>query len=248
MARFFLSKERFVSDETVLSEEESHHALHVMRLRVGDSLVVFDGEGREADAEVAAITREGAGIRITERRQSESLASQLVLVQAIPKGKNMELVIQKAVELGVAKIVPLVTERTIVRVEEGEKSRKQSKWQALAVEACKQCGQNFLPEVKQPMSLRDYLREEEEGGLRLVASLQGGARSFAEVIREGRERGAEGTATATILIGPEGDFAPEETAAIVAKGYLPVTLGPIVLRTETAAIYCLSVLAHELLR
>ncbi len=250
MARFFLPADRFISETAELSAEESHHALHVMRMKEGDSFVVFNGEGSEADAKIVSVARSAASIEIGARRKSPLIPCHIVLAQAIPKGKNMELVIQKAVELGVSAIVPLLTERTIVRLEENEKLRKQDKWQALALEACKQCGQNFLPRVAPPISLLEFLKAEhpETGGLLVVGSLEEDAKKFSDAIAAAKNRHAEGINYAEILIGPEGDFSPEEMKSIRAAGRVPVTLGPIVLRTETAAIYCLSVLAHELLR
>lgn len=250
MARFFLPADRFVSETAELSAEESHHALRVMRLKEGDSLVVFNGGGAEADAKIVSVARSVASIEIGARRKSPPLLSHIVLAQAIPKGKNMDLVIQKAVELGVSAIVPLLTERTIVRLEENEKLRKQEKWQAIALEACKQCGQNFLPRVAAPVFLHDFLKagHSETEGLRLVGSLQEDAKKFSDAIAAAKGRNPKGIRYAEMLIGPEGDFSPEEMGSIREAGRVPVTLGPIVLRTETAAIYCLSVLAHELLR
>jgi len=160
----------------------------------------------------------------------------------VPKGKNMDLIVQKAVELGAARIAPLLSDRTVVQLEGNDTDRKRSKWQAVALEACKQCGQNHLPEVSEPLTVRAFLEREEKKGLLLIASLQPDARPIKTVLAE---HGAAPSA-ATILVGPEGDFTPAEIALAKSHGCLPVTLGPIILRTETAAIYCLSVLAHEL--
>ncbi|NNC86843.1 MAG: RNA methyltransferase, partial [Akkermansiaceae bacterium] len=164
---------------------------------------------------------------------------QVGLCVAIPKGKTMELVVQKAVELGVARIQPLVTERTVVKVHDAGK--KQSKWQRVALEACKQCGQNVLPVVAAPQAVGDWLPGRGEGAAGLVASLAGGAREFRGVLRGF----AEPPAAVDLLIGPEGDFTPEEIAAAVAAGFVPVSLGGIVLRVETAALYALSALRYE---
>jgi 16S rRNA (uracil1498-N3)-methyltransferase len=163
-------------------------------------------------------------------------------VVAIPKGKTMELIVQKAVELGVSAIQPLVTEHTVVRVEGKDAVRKGGKWQRVALEACKQCGQNLLPLVHAPAGFGSWLSE--RGGERrgIMASLAEGARPFREVIAEL----PDGVDELDVLIGPEGDFSAGETTAAVESGFQPVTLGVITLRVETAVLFCLSVLGYEL--
>ena len=159
------------------------------------------------------------------------------LAQAIPKGKTMDLIVQKAVELGAACIQPLVTRHTVVHPSEG----KGGKWQRVALEACKQCGQDHLPVVPAAMNFDPWLARADRAGLCLFGSLAPGARPLREVLRET----PQAPARITVLVGPEGDFAPEETAAALAAGFTPVTLGPIVLRVETAALFCLSAVRYE---
>jgi 16S rRNA (uracil1498-N3)-methyltransferase len=150
--------------------------------------------------------------------------------------------------LGASAVVPLLTERTVVQLGAGDAARKREKWREVAVEACKQCGQNWLPEVRLPVTLQDFFAAPDRHDLMLVASLQPDARHLKEVLAGyAEEHGEERPRSALVLIGPEGDFSPEEIALALEHGCQPVTLGPIILRTETAAIYCLSVLGHELL-
>jgi 16S rRNA (uracil1498-N3)-methyltransferase len=170
----------------------------------------------------------------------------VTLAQAIPKGKNMDLIVQKATELGVSKIIPLLSERTVVHLDDDDLRRKREKWKQVVIEAAKQSGQDWLPEVAGPITPKQFFAEFDRYELPLVASLEQDARSFRNVLASFREQHGRRPASALILVGPEGDFTPAETSLAKRAGCFPVTLGPIVLRTETAAIYSLSVLAYEL--
>jgi 16S rRNA (uracil1498-N3)-methyltransferase len=149
----------------------------------------------------------------------------------------MDLIVQKAVELGVFAIQPLVTRNTVVQPGDG----KSLKWRRNALEACKQCGQDRLPNIADPLNFDAWLATQSEvAGLKLIASLADGALPLRETLRR-----HPGTQAATLLVGPEGDFSPQESAAAVAVGFIPVSLGEIVLRVETATIFCLSALRYE---
>lgn len=238
MARFFLNPEAW-GDEAELGEEEARHFSQVLRGKAGDEITVFDGRGRRAAAEVLEAGRGRVRVRLAETVVAPPPAPALLLGQAIPKGKTMDLIVQKAVELGVARIQPLVTRHTVVHPGEG----KGGKWQRVALEACKQCGQDHLPVVAPVAGFGEWVAAG-GGGLRLLASLAPGARPLREVLGELPRPPAE----VTLLIGPEGDFAPGETAAAVAAGFVAVSLGPVVLRVETAALFGLSALRYEFAR
>lgn len=240
MHRFHLQPENWES--STLDAEESHHCLHVLRLSEGDRITVFDGAGREGQAVIASTAGSRAKLKISSTSTTPPPPCAITLAQAVPKGKNMDLIVQKAVELGAARIVPLLSDRTIVQVESGDAERKKEKWSAIALEACKQCGQNHLPEVAGPVTPKAFVERLEKGDMHLIASLQPDARPIKTVLAEYGKMPAR----VTIFVGPEGDFTPAEIALAKSHGCQPVTLGPIILRTETAAIYCLSVLAHEL--
>ena len=158
----------------------------------------------------------------------------------------MDLIVQKATELGVGKIVPLLSERTVVLLEKEESEKKREKWKQVVIEAAKQSGQNWLPEVVAPVSPKHFFSTFDEYELPLVASLQRDARSLKKVLATFRDLHGRRPRTALILIGPEGDFTPAETSWAKSAGCIPVSLGPIVLRAETAAIFSLSVLSYEL--
>ncbi len=228
MPRFFLPPEAW-QGEPALAGDEAKHLAQVLRIRAGETVTVFDGRGRRAEAEVMEVSRDRVPLRLGEPVVSAPLRPAVTLAQAIPKGKNMDLIVQKSVELGVARIQPLVTRHTVVQPGEG----KAEKWRRVALEACKQCGQDHLPEVAEPLDFVDWLPASD--GLRIVASLAAGARPFREVL--GAHRDAEAL---TLLVGPEGDFSAEETAAVLEVGFVPVTLGGITLRVETAALFCVS--------
>jgi 16S rRNA (uracil1498-N3)-methyltransferase len=244
MHRFYISPETWNIDSLTLDEDETHHAIDVLRMSKGDKAVVFNGRGAEATVEVAEITRKSVTLRKLLQSKSSPIGCSITLAQAVPKGKNMDLIVQKAVELGATAIVPLLSERTVVHVEEqDDAARKQQKWQVVAIEAAKQCGQNWLPTVHAPRSPKEFFSQPAKYDLMLIASLQPDAMHLKRLLSEYDEKKPK---SVLVLVGPEGDFTPAEIGLAKSHGCRPVTLGPIVLRTETAAIYCLSVLSYEL--
>jgi len=230
----------------VLDESEAHHCIDVLRLGVGSRVVVFNGRGSEITAEILALEKGRVHLKELISARAEPLRCAVTLAQAIPKGKSMDLIIQKATELGVAKIVPLLSDRTVVQLQEDELNKKREKWKQVVIEAAKQSGQDWLPEIAGPITPKQFFAEFDRYELPLVASLQNDARSFKKVLAHFREQHGRRPRSALILVGPEGDFTPAETSWAKSAGSIPVSLGPIVLRTETAAIYSLSVLAYEL--
>lgn len=247
MPRFFIAPEDWNPDQLVLDEDEAHHALDVLRMKAGDRAVVFNGRGAEATVEFAGVQKHHVELRAIQHAKTAPLPCRITLAQAIPKGKNMEFIIEKATELGAAAVVPLLSERTVIQLDAKEVAKKQEKWQTAAIEACKQCGQNWLPEIRRPLTLKDYFNSNPRFDLMLIASLQPGAKHFKTILAGHLAEQKKNPESALILIGPEGDFTPAEIMLAIGYGCHPVTLGPIVLRTETAAIYCLSMLGYELL-
>ncbi len=246
MHRFFLPPGAWA--EPALSADESHHALSVLRLGAGDRVAVFDGRGTEGTAEILPDpNRRGARLRVIHSAKTPPLPCRITLAQAVPKGKNMDLIVQKATELGAAEIAPLLSERTAVSYDASDAAAKQSRWHATVLEAAKQCGQNWLPEVGRPMAPKDFFAGRGRSfDLMLVASLQPDAWHLRDWLADW-EPPAAPPRSALVLVGPEGDFTPAELGLAKAAGCRPITLGPIVLRVETAAIYCMSILAYELL-
>jgi 16S rRNA (uracil1498-N3)-methyltransferase len=244
--RFYISPERWSLKPLMLDDSEVHHCVDVLRLGVGSRVVVFNGRGSQITGEIATIEKGKVYLKELLAAKAEPLRCAVTLAQAIPKGKNMDLILQKATELGVAKIVPLVSDRTVVHLEEEELNKKQEKWKQVTIEAAKQSGQDWLPEIAGPITPKQFFAEFDQSELSLIASLQSDARSFKKVLANFHEQYGRRAKSVLILVGPEGDFTPAETSWAKSAGCIPVSLGPIVLRTETAAIYSLSVLAYEL--
>lgn len=243
MHRFYIAPNEWNPEALALTGAEAHHARNVLRLQNGNRAVVFNGLGREITAEVTGTTSSAVQLRKLHEAQTPPLRCRITLGQAIPKGKNMDLIVQKAVEIGAAEIAPIMSDRTVVRLGEDDAAQKQAKWQSVAIEAAKQCGQNWLPTVRKPATLPQFFASAPQTDLRLIGSLQSDAQHLRRLLAERSEQ----LASVLMLIGPEGDFTPAEINLARTHGCRPITLGPIVLRVETAAIYCLSVLSYELL-
>jgi 16S rRNA (uracil1498-N3)-methyltransferase len=248
MHRFYISPEDWNRGTLGLAGSEAHHARDVLRIRVGEKVVLFNGRGREITAEIIDLGSNEIRLKKLHEAETPPLQCRIVLGQAIPKGKNMDLVVQKAVEIGAAEIAPIISDRTIVQVDSESAAQKQSRWQQIAVEAAKQCGQNWLPHVHAPRKLSELFSAADESfDLRLIGSLQPGARHLKKVLTDYSSEHQHPPHSVLMLVGPEGDFTPAELELARRHGCQPITLGPIVLRVETAAIYCLSILSYELL-
>ena len=233
MHRFYLPPNVWNSASPALDEGESHHVLDVLRFGAGDHVTVFDGEGAEARADITTVEEKRIKLRIGKKIRSQPLPCAITLAQAVPKGKHMDFIIQKATELGATRIAPLFSDRTVVHFDALDSERKLDKWREIAIEACKQCGQNRIPEIAVPRKPREFFEKQEQSEIMLIASLQPDARLIQCCI------------TLLVEVNHRGHD-PAELALAKSMGCRPITLGPIILRAETAALYCLSVLAHEL--
>lgn len=189
-------------------------------------MVVFDGKGKESTASILDTAKHELTLSPLFQGKSPPLRCAVTLAQAIPKGKNMDLIVQKAVELGASRIAPLLSDRTIARVADGDLVKKQDKWQTVAIEACKQCGQNWLPDVMPPRKMADFFAETPRSELMLIASLQGDSRRLKDILSNYVAAVGRLPESVTILIGPEGDFTPAEIALAKSHDCRPITLGP----------------------
>jgi 16S rRNA (uracil1498-N3)-methyltransferase len=208
-------------------------ALHlgkVMRVRSGDTLVLFTGDGREFAATVESVRGPRVMATVGEARSVDRESPLAVtLTQGIARGDRMDLIVQKATELGVARIVPVLSRRSVVRLDTAQAQAKAAHWRSIAVNACEQCGRNRLPLIDAPRPLLEHLAAPAAGGARLLLEPEAAAAAHGETV----ERAVE------IAIGPEGGFDPDELEAFRVSGFAPARLGPRVLRTETAAIAAL---------
>ncbi|HEX9045916.1 MAG TPA: RsmE family RNA methyltransferase [Verrucomicrobiae bacterium] len=244
--RFYLPPEYCRGDALQLAGREAHHALHVLRVQRGETITVLDGAGGDLACTVENTGKDSLSLKVRDRKQQPALPCSITLLVAIPKGKIIEDIIQKAVELGVRRIVPLLTERVVTQLDRDGAESKREKWQQAAVEAIKQCGAAWLPIVERPQTIGDFLARKEAIEIALVGSLQTARRHPRHWISEFQKQHGRLPSTAAVWIGPEGDFTLGELQTIEAAGAKPITLGTLTLRVETAAIYCLSFLSYEL--
>ena len=244
MHRFYLPPKRLTEGELTLDERESHHAAIVLRVREGERVAVLDGAGNEFMCTASTVHKRGTKLAVQQQNRIEPLPYRITLLQAITKGKSMDFIIQKSTELCVHRVVTLVAGRSVAQVEDGV--AKVEKWRAIAIDSIKQCGSPWLPVIEAPVTPREFLARGESFDLLLIASLQGLTRHPREYISEHEiEHGAKPESIG-VWIGPEGDFTPEEGNEIISAGAHPITLGRAILRSETAALYCLSVLNYDM--
>jgi 16S rRNA (uracil1498-N3)-methyltransferase len=214
-----------------------NHIARVLRLRAGDSLTLFNGQGGEYAGSIEEIHRDTVVVSVLERREVDRESPhQLTLAQGISRGERMDWVVQKATELGVWRIAPIFTERSVVHLDEKQAFRKIQHWRSIAVAACEQSGRNRVPEITQPVGLYEMLERRASSGTALLLS-PGAPLRIADI--------ATGGADTAVLIGPEGGLADVEQEAAIKAGFTPVRLGPRVLRTETAAVCALTLLQQK---
>lgn len=226
LTRVFVAGELESGTVIELPDEAASHLSKVLRVREGDELVLFSGDGREFGGQIASVrgSRVKASVGRGAAVDRESPLN-LTLVQCVPRGDRMDFIVQKATELGAARIVPVLSKRSVVRLDAAQAQSKASHWRAVAVNACEQCGRNRLPVVEAPVPLLSYLGRS--------SALQ--ARLVLDPASAGAKPPAEFTAV-EIAVGPEGGFDDDELDAFRIAGFSRLALGPRVLRTETAAI------------
>jgi len=245
MHRFHLPPERCVGGSLRLDGREAHHALHVLRLKRCEVATVLDGAGTEIHCAVHDVTRDSVALAVKDRKTTPPPPCSITLLVGVPKGKTIENIIQKAVELGARRVVPLLTERVVMRLDERGRARKHEQWRQVAIEAIKQCGAAWLPEIETPTTIPEFRIPNSEFELSLVGSLQPERRPARDIFREFEKVHGHQPKSVAVWIGPEGDFTQDELRVIQNSGAQPISLGPLTLRVETAAIYCLSILNHE---
>lgn len=225
-------------DSLTLDARESHHLVRVLRAKVGETVEVLDGKGARYEGRITKADAKAVSIGIDSLVRTAVPAPAVTLLQSVPKGKTMDLVLRMATEIGASRVQPVFTDQGEMRIKGERLLSKVEKWRLTMIESCKQCGLSYLPELEGPISLGEWLagREPCEGELRIVASLEGRSRPLREVLES-----AGRVDQVVVAVGPEGDFTHDEYGALAATGFRSVRLGANVLRAETAAAYILSV-------
>ena len=241
MQRFYLDHKQCQESILTLTGPEAHHA-SVLHVRKGETVTVLDGVGHTIECEVQNLDRKTVSLRVIKKAFTPPSACQITLFQAVPKGKIIDSIIQKATELGVNRIVPLLCERVTTQLDEAGAQNKAEKWQTVALEAIKQCGQPWLPKVEAPVKPAEFLARKEKFDLALVGSLQGDGQHPRKYFASLKQA----LASVSLWVGPEGDFTPGELDTIRASGAKPITMGHLILRVETAATYGLSIINYEI--
>ncbi|MBP2033034.1 16S rRNA (uracil1498-N3)-methyltransferase [Clostridium algifaecis] len=242
MHKFFVSKDNIVNNTAYISGEDVKHIYKVLRLEAGDKISINNCEGEEFLAEIESVNKEQVQARIIEKLllNNESKLD-IYLFQGFPKASKMDLIVQKATELGVKKIIPVFTERVVVKNKQGE-SKKVDRWRRISKEACKQCKRSVIPEIECPLEFDDMLKILPDMDLILVPYENEenlGIKKLSSYIDRDKIK------KIAIIIGSEGGFSEEEITCLKDLGANIVTLGPRILRTETAGFVAISLLMYE---
>lgn len=243
MHHFFVTPQQISGDKIRIEGGDVNHMKNVLRMKLHEKAEISDGESRTYLCEVEAYEEDVAVLHILEEMEADTEpASKLYLFQGLPKSDKMELIVQKAVELGVYQVIPVAMKRSVVRLDDKKAAKKADRWNSIAESAAKQAGRSRIPEVTMPLSYNEALKMAEELDVTLLPyELAGGMEVTREVIRQIKSGQSVG-----IFIGPEGGFEPEEVDAAVSMGAKVITLGRRILRTETAGLATLAILMFEL--
>lgn len=233
ITRFF--SKNLPSGRKVSIEGEEVRHMHVLRLKKGDQICLFDGKGKELKGKIEAIEPKKVEIKVVAREKVRINSISMDLAIAVPKGKRFDWLIQKATELGIVRIIPLITQRSVVKP---EKSAKSERWSKIGIEAAKQSKRSTIPEITKAIKFEDFVNFTNEYDLKLIA-LPTAKQGLKEVLRKRKPK------RIVCLIGPEGGFIDEEIEKAKQNNFIEVTLGKEILRVETAGIAMLSMIKYE---
>ena len=246
MPRFFVEEPAMGEDSITITGGDVNHIKNVLRMSVGDKICVINGQNnKEYYCEITAVGNDAVDTRICEIRESDQeLGNEIVLFQGLPKSDKMELIIQKAVELGVHTIVPVSTDRTVVKLDAKKEANKRKRWMSISESAAKQSGRLRIPEVTPVVSYREALEMAKKMDVRLIPY------ELAEGMEKTRElmSSIQPGQSVAVFIGPEGGFESSEIEKAMEIGAWPITLGKRILRTETAGLVTLAMLVYNLER
>lgn len=231
--RFYIDAPLRAGSVCTLSEDAAHHAIHVLRLRAGEEITVFNGRGGEFAARIVSIQRLKIAVDLLHHREIERESPlRVTLVQGVSAGDKMDSTLRKAVELGVAEVQPVLAARSVARPKGERAEGRRAHWQKVVIAACEQCGRNCIPEVHALIALSNYRPSGTAMRILLSPLAQ---QPLSELSLQGSDF--------VVAAGPEAGFTSEEEAALVSSGFVPALLGPRVLRTETAAVAALAALS-----
>ena len=239
MQHFFVVPDQVRDGYIEITGSDVNHMKNVLRMRTGEQLEISDGNNKKYLCEIESLEADKVTARILEERE---LPSKLYLFQGLPKSDKMELIIQKAVELGVWEVIPVATKRAVVKLDQKKAAKKRERWSGISESAAKQAGRNVIPEIKQVMNFQEALSYAKSLDVLLIPY------ELAEGMQDTKERiqAIQPGQSVGIFIGPEGGFEQEEVKLAMEAGAYPITLGRRILRTETAGMTMLSVLMYHL--
>lgn len=243
MYHFFVTPDQVKEEEIYIEGTDVNHIKNVLRMKVGEQLEVSDGNNKKYLCEIVRLSSEEICVRILEELQKDTeLPSKIYLFQGLPKGDKMELIVQKAVELGAYEIVPVATKRSVVKLDDKKAAKKRERWQSIAEGGAKQSGRTVIPRVERVMTYQEAMAYAKELDVVLfpyeLAEGMQETRDIISAILPGQSVG--------IFIGPEGGFDTSEVTYAIGQGLKPITLGKRILRTETAGLAVLSILMYHL--
>jgi 16S rRNA (uracil1498-N3)-methyltransferase len=239
MHRFYLAQKITGKTTSITDSEQVHHLKDVLRLKVGDKVTLFDSEGSEVGCRIMSLEKKQVNLEVNSRTEPETGKVTIAIGCAVPKGPKMDDIIDKLTQLGVDIIIPLLTERVIVKLEENKENRLE-RWRKIALSAAEQSQRNRLPSISPITTFKDLIQEAAKYDLKLIPNLEGARKSIRAVIPYPLP------SSILVLIGPEGDFSPEEVLEAQQAGFIPVSFGNNILRVDTAAIAAAAYLRFSL--
>jgi len=244
MYRFYVDKSQIGDDKVTIEGSDVNHIKNVLRLEKGDWIIACDGDGNDYISRISELSQQCIEAVIEKVQETDSeLGCHMVLFQGLPKKEKMEFIIQKAVELGVSEVVPVMTKRCVVKIGDEKKAKKkQERWQTIAEAAAKQSGRGIIPKVHEPVSLKNAFDIASSLEYNMIPyELQDGMEESRKIVAEACTKSSAG-----IFIGPEGGFEKEEVDEAVSRGIHPISLGKRILRTETAGMSLLSIMMFQM--
>lgn len=243
MYRFYISEEQIAENEIIITGGDVNHIKNVLRLEEGDWVTACNGRGKDYVSRILKMDKEQVVLQVEKVQDTGTeLPAKITLFQGLPKKEKMEFIIQKAVELGVYEIVPVMMKRCVVKLDDKKTTKKQERWQAIAEAAAKQCDRGIIPVVRKPVSMEEAIDMAKSLEYNMIPyELQDGIDRSREIVAHACQQESVG-----IFIGPEGGFEPFEVEQAVAAGMEPVTLGKRILRTETAGMALLAIMMFQM--